>query len=79
MGRTRKVKNIQPLFKSWGEPKLAKSASRLDFIILRNISTAVNSVLLAFYYTFEMLAGASHNDLTQKTLYILKTFLIYLW
>jgi hypothetical protein len=74
-GRTRKVKNVQPLFELRGEPELAKSASRLGFTIPRNVSTAVDSVLPAFHYTFETLAGPSHNDLARKTLYMSKRFL----
>ncbi|KAK9604802.1 hypothetical protein V6Z93_002753 [Aspergillus fumigatus] len=74
-GRTRKVKNVQPLFELRGEPELAKSASRLGFRIPKNVSTAVDSVLPAFHYTFETLAGASHKDLARKTLYMSKRFL----
>ncbi|KAH3511103.1 hypothetical protein KXV55_002475 [Aspergillus fumigatus] len=74
-GRTRKVKNVQPLFELRGEPELAKSASRLGFTTPRNVSTAGDSVLPAFHYTFETLAGASHNDLARKTLYMSKRFL----
>ncbi|KAF4182506.1 hypothetical protein CNMCM8694_006750 [Aspergillus lentulus] len=73
-GRTRKAKNVQPLFELRGEPELAKSASRLGFTIPRKISTAVDSILPAFHYTFETLAGASHNDLARKTLYMSKRF-----
>jgi hypothetical protein len=74
-GRTRKVKNVQPLFKLQGEPELAKSASRLGFTIPRKVSTAADSILLAFHYTFKTLTGASHNDLARKTLYMSKMFL----
>ncbi|EAW20672.1 uncharacterized protein NFIA_031050 [Aspergillus fischeri NRRL 181] len=73
-GRTRKVKNVQPLFELRGEPELAKSASRLGFTIPRKVSTAVDSILPAFHYTFETLTGASHNDLARKTLYMSKRF-----